>query len=77
MYAEGKNIPTEHAQLDDNGDGRGSEVQLDYLEEELGGRRKGGAPPQVKPGQDGALAAGIVLDFLPVAKPAGRNKAKE
>jgi len=60
MYAEDKNIPTEHAQLDDNGDGRGSEVQLDYLEEDRGGRRRAGPPAMVKQGQDGALAAGVL-----------------
>ena len=55
MYAEGKNIPTEHAQLDDNGDGRASEVQLDYLEAELGGRPRAGPPPQIKQGQTARL----------------------
>lgn len=37
-YLDDENLPTEHAQLDDNGDGRGSEVQEAYLPEELGGR---------------------------------------
>lgn len=59
MYKAEKNIPTEHAQLDDNGDGRGTEVQLDYLEPELGGRAGRGARPQVKPLTDGALAATV------------------
>jgi len=68
--AEAKNIPTEHALLDDNGDGRGTEVQLDYLEEELGGRRRAGPPPTPRPGADGSLAAGIVLGF----PPAGQRK---
>jgi hypothetical protein len=68
-YAEEKNIPTEHAQLDDNGDGRGSEVQLDYLEEELGGRAKGDWRPKIKPGADGSLAAAIELGSWEVEKP--------
>jgi hypothetical protein len=68
-YGEGKNIPTEHAQLDDNGDGRGSEVQLDYLEEELGGRAKGDWRPKIKPGADGSLAAAIELGSWEVEKP--------
>lgn len=57
MYQAKKNIPTEHAQLDDNGDGRGSELQMDYLEPELGGRAKPGVRPKIRPSADGALAA--------------------
>ncbi len=68
-YAEAKNIPTEHALLDDNGDGRGTEVQLDYLEEELGGRRRAGPPPAVKEGHDGALAATIDLGTMLAEEP--------
>jgi hypothetical protein len=75
-YAEAKNIPTEHAQLDDNGDGRGTEVQLDYLEEELGGRRRAGPPPQIKQGQDGALAATIDLSALLRGSPAASPQQK-
>jgi hypothetical protein len=60
-YAEATSIPTEHAQLDDNNDGRGTEVQLDYLEEELGGRARPGARPSIMPGADGALALFIDL----------------
>ena len=37
-YADAENLPTEHARLDDNGDGRGSELQECYLPPELGGR---------------------------------------
>lgn len=39
-YADENALPTEHALLDDNGDGRGTEVQLNYLPESLGGRLK-------------------------------------
>lgn len=61
-YRAAEQIPTEHAQLDDNGDGRGTEVQLDFLEEELGGRAGSSTPPAIKPGKDGALAASMELD---------------
>jgi len=61
-YHDGNLIPTEHALLDDNGDGRGTELQLDDLEPELGGRplRR---PLQVvtRVPNDGALAASILL----------------
>ena len=59
-YADQKQLSTEHAQLDDNGDGRGTEVQLDYLSEELGGRNKSATPPPRSPGADGHLSSQIV-----------------
>ena len=72
MYQAEKNIPTEHAQLDDNGDGRGTELQLDYLGPELGGRAGRGARPQLKPSADGALAATVAIriDPIPEIRPA-------
>jgi len=60
-YADAKNIPTEHAQLDDNGDGHGTEIQLDYVEAELGGRSNGETRPTTHPGADGAVTATIDL----------------
>ncbi|MHB8864387.1 MAG: EF-hand domain-containing protein [Pirellulaceae bacterium] len=72
-YAEAKNIPTEHAQLDDNHDGRGTEVQLDYLEEELGGRVQAGARPSITPGADGVLALSIDLTAHFADKPPGEG----
>ena len=36
-YVEDELIPTEHAQLDDNGDGRGTELQRTFLPPESGG----------------------------------------
>ena len=39
-YVEREFIATEHSLLDDNGDGRGTEVQFDFLTEEQGGRAK-------------------------------------
>lgn len=77
MYKAEDNIPTEHALLDDNGDGRGTEVQLDYLEPELGGRARLGSRPRPKPPADsvptadGALAATVEIriDPLPEIEP--------
>ena len=64
-YAAGMNLATEHALLDDSGDGRGSEVQADYLTEELGGRWRTGRPKPVRRMGDGALARRILLDYPP------------
>jgi hypothetical protein len=56
-YLEDELLSTEHAQLDDNGDGRSTELQLDYLTEQQGGRAKEGTkPPTIRPTADGALA---------------------
>jgi hypothetical protein len=66
-------ICTEHALLDDNGDGRGSELQLDYLTEEEGGRKRRDFQPTHKPGTDGAAAAEVLWPkaaTLPPAAPA-------
>lgn len=50
-------LATEHAQLDDNGDGRSAELQLDYLSEEEGGRQRDGAkPPTIRQNSDGFIA---------------------
>ncbi|HUG67847.1 MAG TPA: hypothetical protein VMM76_08845 [Pirellulaceae bacterium] len=58
-------LATEHAQLDDNGDGRGTELQLDYLTEEEGGRvTPGSEPPKIRPNSDGHLAQQIVLPII-------------
>ena len=61
-------LMTEHALLDDNADGRGSELQRDYLTPDEGGRRRAGSvPPQARrAGQDGTTAASL---RLPVAVP--------
>ncbi|HVC95070.1 MAG TPA: hypothetical protein VND64_15345 [Pirellulales bacterium] len=68
-YAGSELLATEHAVLDDDGDGRGTEVQADYLSEELGGRlRPGRGKPQPRAG-DGARARGVVLP-IPAEAPA-------
>ncbi len=56
-------IATEHGLLDDNGDGRGTELQRDYLTEEEGGRARRGTPPKPQSGRDGALSSTIPLPF--------------
>lgn len=72
-YLDEELLPTEHSQLDDNGDGRGTEVQIDYLTEKQGGRAKEGkSPPPRKENGDGALSARILLPVVaapPVAPP--------
>lgn len=63
-YADETLLATEHAQLDDNGDGRGSELQLNYVIDE-----DATAPPPVRAAQiraqkDGALAKSIDLGSI-------------
>jgi hypothetical protein len=67
-YVTGELLATEHAQIDDNADGRGTELQAQFLPEELGGKLPAGKdPPLVKSG-DGALARAIWLP-APLAPP--------
>jgi hypothetical protein len=67
-YVEDELIPTEHAQLDDNGDGRGSEIQMRFLPPESGGevavekdqkKAKDPEKPKLEPKDDGFLASKI------------------
>ena len=67
-YIREELIATEHALLDDNGDGRGSELQLDYLTEEEGGRRRRNFQPSHKAGADGSLAVTIRFPKEPRTK---------
>ena len=62
-YLDEDLLLTEHALLDDNGDGRGSNVQRDYLPPELGGRQRGSFVPKRFPNRDGARAAKSRLRF--------------
>lgn len=66
-YVDDENLPTEHAKIDDNGDGRGSELQERYLPEELGGTAGKGKEPKLEPKGDGTLASQVVLG--PVVTP--------
>ncbi|HVW38266.1 MAG TPA: hypothetical protein VHB99_13215 [Pirellulales bacterium] len=67
-YASGELLATEHALIDDNGDGRGTELQTDYLTEELGGRLRAGRAKPAPRGGDGALARQISL-AVPLVAP--------
>jgi hypothetical protein len=61
-YFKDELLPTEHSLLDDNGDGRGTELQIDYLTEAQGGRAKDGKLPRPpKDNADGALSSRITL----------------
>jgi len=64
-YADNMLLATEHALIDDTGDGRGTEVEADYLTEELGGRLRAGREKPIRRTGDGALARKILLDFPP------------
>ena len=58
-------LSTEHAQLDDNGDGRGTELQIDYLTEDEGGRATDDSkPPKIRPNSDGHLTKQILLPII-------------
>ena len=54
-------IPTEHPQIDDDGDGRGSELQIDYLTMEQGGRSDSKRKRRIRKFRDGKLAAMVPL----------------
>ena len=67
-YASVMAVVTEHSLLEDNGDGRGSEVQIDYLTEEQGGRWKPGDLP-AKPKKDGIFTSRVALAIRVPALP--------
>lgn len=60
-YTDEMALATEHSQLDDNGDGRGTEIQIDYLPVEQGGRSTGQPVPPRPATADGARSALLVL----------------
>lgn len=62
-YATGELLATEHSLIDDNGDGRGTEVQREYLPEELGGRLRAGDALPTTPKSDVRLARAIRLPW--------------
>jgi hypothetical protein len=68
-YASGELLATEHSLLDDDGDGRGSELQLDYLGEELGGRLRAGKKRPPLRTTDGMRIRSILLPMPPAATP--------
>lgn len=66
-YLERELLATEHPLLDDNGDGRGTELQIDYLTVDQGGRAKPDKPLTItlKPTSDGNLSKSIRLTLSP------------
>ena len=76
-YASGELLATEHALIDDNGDGRATELQRDYLTEELGGRLRPGRDKPAPQAGDGALARQIHLPVPLAAPPAEPPKAAQ
>ncbi len=64
-YATNMLLATEHARLDDNGDGRGTEIQADFLSEELGGRAASRRKAAPGPDRDGTLARQLILPYPP------------
>ena len=83
-YVEDELIATEHAQLDDNGDGRGSEVQMTFLPPEAGGepeadkakakaKSKEKVEPKLGPKDDGFVSSKVRVDTPRAEKaPEGR-----
>ena len=57
-------IATEHPQLDDNGDGRGSELQIDYLTIAQGGRSDAKRRRNFRRFKDGELAKATKLEIV-------------
>jgi hypothetical protein len=63
-YADENLLATEHAQLDDNGDGRGSEVQLNYVASDDPKPAPFSRVAKARAEGDGALARSIDLGAL-------------
>ncbi len=65
-YLDRELLATEHPLLDDNGDGRGTEVQIDFLTVEQGGRLKRRKPAVESKGatSDGQLSNSIAIPFM-------------
>jgi len=57
-------IATEHPLLDDNGDGSGSELQIDYLTKRQGGRSDSKRKRRLRKFKDGAIAAKVPLPLV-------------
>lgn len=64
-YVAGMLLATEHSLIDDSGDGRGTELQINYLAEEQGGRRRPADDWPAPPTGDGALARKVLLAYPP------------
>jgi hypothetical protein len=71
-YVDRTLLATEHPTIDDNGDGASTELQIDFLTEEQGGRSRRRKKPvgvTVPPGGEGQTARSIKLQFLQPAAP--------
>jgi hypothetical protein len=75
-YVTGMLLATEHSLIDDTGDGRGTEVQINYLTEEQGGRRRAADDWPAPPTGDGALARKVRLSYPP-APPVPDDQAQK
>jgi hypothetical protein len=64
-YTTDELLATEHQQLDDDGDGVGTELQADFLPPEQGGRTPNVKPAKRSASADGKSAATIVLGSQP------------
>jgi len=60
-YSDETLIATEHGLLDDNGDGRGTELQMHFLSEEQGGLPKNRQRQTLTDGRDGMASSRILL----------------
>ena len=60
-YLDESLLATEHAQLDDNADGKGSEMQQHYLTEDQGGLPKNRQRQQLVEGRDGIAASKVQI----------------
>ncbi|MBS0205646.1 MAG: caspase family protein [Planctomycetes bacterium] len=71
QYLDGELLSTEHALLDDNGDGRGTEIQIDFLTVDQGGRARPNKTSVVtiRPDSDGGLSKTIAITPGPEAAP--------
>ena len=77
-YLDANLLATEHSVLDDNGDGRGLELQIDYLSVEQGGReRDDDAPlPTIRPNSDGFKSIEFDFSMFALAKPVPEEPAE-
>jgi len=63
-YTDETLLATEHGLLDDNGDGRGTEIQAHYLSEEQGGLPKNRQRQKLSEGRDGMASSRLQLRDL-------------
>lgn len=68
-YTDNELLATEHSVLDDNGDGRGSELQAFYLTPESERKRASTPKPRSDSPRDGLLSATMLIPPLPTADP--------